>query len=142
MNQHSFIRYVILSSANIEINTVPTEEEEAYFLHNYVSAENITVLSSHCFMGNGYLYWAMIFMSDVVKEFLVSHNKYLNTYTLSHPDKENETQIWSPHLINLISSQILLPLLSCCLTLAGFIFSSLWGICSTGNARQYSLRAI
>lgn len=64
-------------------------------------------------------------MSDVVKEFLVSHNKYLNAYALSHPDMENETQIWSPHLINLISSQILLPLLSCCLTLAGFIFSSL-----------------
>ena len=81
-------------------------------------------------------------MSNVVKEVLVSHDKYWNAYVLSDPDKENEMQIWSPHLISLISSLILLPVLSCCLTIPGFIFTSLWGICSTRNSRQYSLGAI
>jgi len=55
MNQRSFTHYVILSSANTEINIVPMEEQEAYFFHNYVSAEDITVLSSHRFIGNGWL---------------------------------------------------------------------------------------
>lgn len=53
MKQDSFNHCMILSSANIEINTVPMEEEEAYFFPNYVSAEDIPVLSSCCFMGNG-----------------------------------------------------------------------------------------
>lgn len=35
MNQHSFIHYMILSSANAGINTVPVEEEELWFFRSY-----------------------------------------------------------------------------------------------------------
>lgn len=113
MNQHSFIHYLVLSSANAGISTVPAEEEERWFFHDYGIRRECPSAPCHCLMGNGCLYHTLIFLSNGVKEVWLRHKKYLNIYALPHPDREKEAQIWSSHWINLISSQILLAVLSC-----------------------------
>lgn len=80
------------------------------FFQNYGKTGGVPVLPNHFFMGRG---WTCHPLSNGVKEVLLSHKKYLNIHVLPHPDREKEEKIWSLHLINLISWQILLPDLSC-----------------------------
>lgn len=111
MNHLSFTHYMILSSANAGINTVLMEEEESCFFSRIMEKQGVSqFFPMTFFMGRG---WTCHPLSNGVKEVLLSHNKYLNIYVLPHPDREKEEQIWSLHLINLISWQILFPDLSC-----------------------------